>query len=283
MKRFAVLAAGFALLFATAAVAGAATAMVRMADRAPVPFGAFVDDLRRADVVFIGDTHDDGRLHGKQVEIIRALYEKNPQLAIGLEMFTAENQRHLDDWTGGKTEEKDFVAFYAKNWSYDWRLYRDLFIFARDNHIPMIALNVPKGVAFKVVRQGSRGLSETDRQLLPPGGPWKLGARQAEYLKRIREQAFRNAPTPFPLVNFEEAQALRNQTMAYRIAKFREKSPKSTVAVIAGTWHAIKNGAPESLKDYGHSTCKVVLPDLPDFAWLKLTAEEVDYLIPARD
>jgi len=263
--------------------ANAAMEIVGMNGKGPVDFGTFVEDIGRSEVIFIGDTHDDSRIHVKQLEIIRALYAGNPQLAIGLEMFTTDSQRYLDNWTAGKMEEKEFAAIYAKNWSYDWSLYRDLFIFSRDHHIPMIALNVPKAIIATVVRLGAMSLSESDKSELPSDLHWTLSPRQAEYLRRIREQAFGNVPTRIPAANFEEAQALRNSTFAYNIAMYRRKFPELKVVVIAGTWHAIKNGAPECLKDYGGSTYKVVLPDLVEFGWLKPTAEDVDYLIPRGD
>jgi len=268
------------LLLCNSLTANAASKVVRASDKASVELRQMVEDAGRADAVFIGDTHDDKRLHQKQLEVVRALHAQDPRLAIGLEMFTTDSQRYLDDWTSGKIDEKDFVAIYAKNWSYDWSLYRDIFIFARDNRLPMIALNVPKALIAKVVRQGGKALSESDRKELPPGVSWTLHPRQAEYLKRIREEVFRNAPARFPTANFDEAQALRNDTMAYSIAKFRERSPRSKVVVIVGTWHAIRNGVPESLKKYASLTNKVVLPDLVEFAWLKPSPEEVDYLIP---
>ena len=269
-----------ALLLATGAGAEAGMPIYGMGVRGPVEFGKFTEDLARSEVVFLGDTHDDGSLHGEQLEIIRALYAKNPRLAIGVEMFTTDGQKDLDDWSKGKLEEKDFTAIYAGNWSYDWRLYRDLFIFARDHHLPMIALNVPKPLIAKVVRLGGKALSESDRKELPPGATWTLHPRQAEYLRRIREQAFGNVPPRFSIENFNEAQALRNHAFAYNVAKFRRSSPESKVVVIAGTWHAIKNGAPDSLKDYGGASYKVVLPDLREFAWLQPTLEDVDYLVP---
>jgi uncharacterized iron-regulated protein len=280
VKTFIAFTFGIVLLLSTHVDANATMEVVSMSGKGQVELGQFIEDIVRSEVLFIGDTHDDNRLHGKQLEIIRALYGRNPQLAIGLEMFTADSQGPLDEWTKGKLEEKEFAAIYAKNWSYNWSLYRDLFIFARDNHIPMIALNVSKPIIAKVLRQGTKSLSESDRKELPPGLSWSLRPRQAEYLRLIRERAFANIPARFPVANFNEAQALRNHAIAYNIVKFREKSPKSKIVVIVGTWHAIKNGAPESLKDYGSPTYKVVLPDLPEFSWLKPTAEDVDYLIP---
>lgn len=278
MKKLMRLVLGLALLVTTGMSANAATNVVRMADKTPVEFGRFLEDIGRSDVIFLGDTHDDKELHEKQLEIIRGLHARSPRLAIGVEMFTADSQRYLDDWTNGKLQERDFVAIYARNWSYDWRLYRDIFIFARDNQIPMIALNVPKPVIAKVVRHGAKALTEEERKDLP-GGPWTLNPRQAGYLSRIRGEVFGNRPSPIPTANFDEAQALRNEAMAYNIGKFRKQTPERKVVVIAGTWHAIKNGVPESLKGYGSSTYKVVLPDLVEFAWLKPTSEDIDYLI----
>ncbi|HJV66759.1 MAG TPA: ChaN family lipoprotein [Geomonas sp.] len=283
MKRLTSFISSIVLLLATGICANAAQSMVRVSDHTPVEFGQVVTDLERADAIFIGDTHDDSELHGKQLDIIRALYAKDPHLAIGLEMFTIENQASLDQWTSGKLEEKDFIHIYSQNWSYDWSLYRDIFIFARDNRIPMIALNLPKQLIANVVRQGGQGLSEADKKELPPGEVWTLTPRQLEYMKRIRQQVFGNRPVPPRLANFDQAQALRNHSMGYRVVKFREKSPQTKVVVVAGVWHAIKNGAPDSLKEYGNCSYKVVLPELREFSWMKPTAEDVDYLIPGGE
>ncbi|GFO55270.1 hypothetical protein GMSM_22770 [Geomonas sp. Red276] len=261
-----------------AAVAGAATNLVRMSDRAPVPLGRVVDEIATADAVFLGDTHDDRSLHAKQLEIIKALYAKNPRLAIGLEMFTIDSQKALDDWTSGKLSESDFLPIYAKNWSYPWELYREIFLFAREKKIPIIALNVPKPVIGKVVRMGAGALTDGDLIGLPPG-PWSLSPRQADYLRLIRQQAFGNLPPRFPSANFDQAQALRNHTMASCVMRYLERTPGSQVVVIAGTWHSIRNGVPDGMKRYGKVEARVLLQDLVEFKWLKPTAEDADFLI----
>lgn len=272
---------GIALWLGTSIGAVAATDMLRIGDNKTVAFAQGVEDLAGADVIFIGDTHDDRRLHRTQLEIVKALYAKHPKLAIGLEMFTSDNQRYLDYWTNGQLEEKLFASFYAQNWNYDWSLYRDLFLFVRDNHIPLIAINVPKHIISKVARLGAGSLSASEKKSLPPGEIWSLNSRQVEYVRRIRAQVFGDAPASIlPPANFEEAQALRNHAMAYNTLKYREKSPESKVVVVAGTWHAIKNGAPLCLKEYGSSRTKVVLPELVEFTRQKPGLDEADYLIP---
>lgn len=253
--------------------------ILKVSDKRTVEFVQFIEDIERSDIVFIGETHDAKKQHENQLDIIRNLYARKVPVAIGLEMFSAENQQQLDDWSKGKLDEQDFKTIYARNWSYDWQLYRDIFIFARDNHIPMIALNVPKPIITKVVRQGSAALNDNDKKQIPPHMSWTLNPPQTEYLKRVTGQVFANKPRVIPFANFYEAQALRNSAIAWNIAKYREKSPKNKIIVITGAWHAIKNGAPEQLKQYGSLSYKVILPELPELVIQNVTTDEADYFI----
>ena len=269
----------FTLLIGTNTNAYAVSPILKVSDKRTVEFMQFIEDIERSDVIFIGETHDVRKQHDNQLDIIRSLNARKVPLAIGLEMFSADSQQQLDDWSKGKLEEQEFRIIYAKNWSYDWQLYRDIFIFARDNHIPMIALNVPKPIISKVMRQGSAALDDTDKKELPPHISWTLNPPQTEYLRRITAQVFGNKPAVIPFARFCEAQALRNNAIAWNISNYREKSPKSKVIAITGTWHAIKNGAPEQLKQYGSLNYKVILPELPEFVIQNVTPDEADYFI----
>jgi uncharacterized iron-regulated protein len=267
------------LLIGTNINAYAVPQLLKVSDKRTVKFMQFIDDIEQSDVIFIGETHDVRKQHENQLDIIRSLYARKVPVAIGLEMFSADSQQNLDDWSKGKLDEQDFKIMYAKNWSFDWQLYRDIFIFARDNHIPMIALNVPKSIISKIMRQGSATLNDNDKKEIPPHLSWTLNPSQTDYLRRITAQAFGNKPGVMPFANFCAAQALRNNAIAWNISKYREKSPKNKFIVITGTWHAIKNGAPEQLKLYGSLSYKVILPELPEFVIQNVTPDEADYFI----
>lgn len=257
----------------------AAPQILKVSDKRAVAYTQFIEDIERADVIFIGETHDAIKQHENQLEIIRSIYADKHPVAIGLEMFAADSQQQLDDWSEGRLSEQDFKNIYASNWSYDWQLYRDIFIYARDNHIPMIALNVPKPIISKVMRQGSAALNDKDKKEIPPNISWTLNPSQTDYLRRVTSKVFGNRAGLVNLTNFSAAQALRNDSFAWRISKYREKSPKSKVIVIAGTWHAIKNGVPEQLNQYGRRGFKVILPELPEFIIQNVTTDEADYFI----
>lgn len=259
--------------------AHAVTQFLRVSDKRTVGFMQMIADTNGTDIIFIGETHDDKKQHENQLDIIRNLRAKKVPVAIGLEIFASDNQRQLDDWIGGKLDEKEFKLIYSRNWSYDWQLYRDIFIYARDNHIPMIALNIPKPVISKIVIQGPSDLNDSDKKEIPPHISWTLNSQQTEYLKRIYLQVFGNKSIPISFTNFCDAQALRNNGMAWYISKFREKYPNNKIVVITGTWHAIKNGVPEQLKEYGNPKYEVILPALPEFNLQNMSTDEADYFI----
>ena len=245
-------------------------------DKKGADLAEVVRNVERADVIFIGEIHYNAQHHKAQLDIIRSLHAKKKTIAIGVEMFTPDDQQALDDWTSGKLDEESFLPVYARNWSYGWQLYRDLFIFARDNRIPLLALNIPKPVMAKVMADGPSALQESE---IPPKISWSLNEFQADYMETIARQVFGSSPPDTMVARFSKAQALRNSGMAWNIAKYRQKHAADKVVVLAGTWHAVKNGVPESLSAYGNLTTKVILPELAELNLENATAREADYLI----
>ncbi|MCM2357680.1 MAG: ChaN family lipoprotein [Geobacteraceae bacterium] len=253
-----------------------AARLASVSDKKAAELAEAVKNVEGADVIFIGETHDNAQHHAAQLDIVRSLHAKKVNMAIGLEMFTPEDQQELDEWTAGKLDEETFKPIYARNWSYGWDLYRDLFIFARDNRIPLIALNIPKKVMAKVVAQGGSALKESE---IPPKISWTLNEYQAGYMKAIARQVFGSSPPARLHTRLSEAQALRNTGMAWNVAKYRKAHGADKVVVLAGTWHCVKNGVPELLSVYDKLTYKVILPELPEFTLENATVGEADYLI----
>lgn len=251
-----------------------------VSDRQAADLAAVVRNVAGADVIFIGEIHYNALHHKAQLDIIRSLHAKKLPIAIGLEMFTPEDQQALDDWSGGRVDEESFLPIYARNWSYGWQLYRELFIFARDNHIPLIALNIPKAVIAKVMADGPSALQESE---IPPKISWTLNAAQADYMRIIARQVFGSNPPESMIARFSKAQALRNSGMAWNIAKYRQKNAAAKVVALAGTWHAVKNGVPELLSAHGKHTYKVILPELAELNLENATDSDADYLIMRQE
>jgi len=121
-------------------------------------------------VVFIGEIHDRYDHHTNQLEIIRRLHELDPNLAIGVEYFQQPFQQQVDDYIAGRISENEFLRTteYYRRWKYDYRLYAPIFRYAREQRIPVRALNVPTALTSAVARVGIAGLTEEQRVYLPP-------------------------------------------------------------------------------------------------------------------
>jgi len=258
----------------------AGTTITRLADKQTVTMQQLTAQTEAADLVLVGEVHDNPAVHDLQLSVIHYLNAKKHPLAIGLEVMQSDSQQQLDDWTNGKLSEEDFRVMFAKNWSYDWRLYRDIFIFAKDNKIPMIGLNVPKELAKKVSRQGCKALTDEEKNKLPQGSNCDLNNPHTEFLKQSFQALFKNVTNGRVFEYFCEAQTLRNSGMASHIAQYAKKNPKTKIVVLAGIWHAVKNAIPEQLaRNGGKMTSMVIMPEIPELSGGKASVEVIDYLV----
>jgi uncharacterized iron-regulated protein len=253
--------------------------ITRLSDRQPVGFSQMMADAGGSDVIFVAEVHDNEKDHGLELDAIRSLWAKKTPMAIGVEMFQADNQKQLDEWTEGVLTEESFKSIYTRNWSFDWSLYRDIFIFARNNRIPMIALNVPKEIASKVARHGFASLTPNERRNLPAEVTCDLNNPQTEFLKKTFQDVFRHEENGKIFTYFCEAQAMRNNVMALLIADDLKRHPGRKLVALIGIWHAVKSGIPESLTSISNVSYKVIIPEIPELHPSKATSAIADYLI----
>jgi uncharacterized iron-regulated protein len=195
-------------------------------------------------VIYIGEGHTNYEDHLLQLEIARALYEQDPDLAIGMEMFPRASQAVLDRYLAGELDEKSFLkeSHYFNTWRFDYRLYRDIINFAKHNHLPVIALNLEKDVANQVFKSGgTSSLGDEDASLLPPDR--KLD--EPGYRERIETAYMMHAggEQNGNFSGFFQAQALWDETMAESIAGYLQAHPDERMVVIAGRGHVDKINA----------------------------------------
>ncbi|MDX1775729.1 MAG: ChaN family lipoprotein [Desulfobulbales bacterium] len=207
------------------------------ADRAKT-FEDIIAKLLHYQVIYIGEGHTNYEDHLLQLEIIRALHQHDPRLAIGMEMFTRQSQPVLDRYIAGELDEKSFLreSHYYTTWRYDYRLYRDIINFARYNTLAVVGLNLEKDIVSLVFKGGGPGsLDEEDAANLPVDR--KLD--EPGYLERI-ETAFIMHADQKQNGNFNgflQAQALWDETMAETIAGYLTNHPDKRMVIIAGQGH----------------------------------------------
>jgi len=269
-----------ALCLAMALDASAGAIITRISDREQIYLSHLTAAAERTDLVLIGEVHDNKTHHEMQLSLIYTLWSKKLPISIGLEMIQADSQQELDDWCDGKLSEQEFRKVYTRNWSLDWTLYRDIFVFARDNHIPMIALNIPKELVTKVARQGFASLTAEEKKGLPEGTSCDLNNPHTAFLKSSFLEVFKHETNGRVFTYFCEAQTLRNSGMAMNIAHYAKKHPGRKIVALAGIWHAVKNAIPEQLKRIDSKlTDLVILPEIPELNAKNASADVVDYLV----
>jgi uncharacterized iron-regulated protein len=270
-----------AIMFLTlTGAAQAHTTITRLSDRQTVSLAQLAAAAGSSDLVLIGEAHDQKNHHDMQLEIIRALFARGLTLAIGLEMLQADHQQQLDEWSAGRMSEPAMQEVFARNWSQDWQLYRGIFLFARDHHIPMLALNVPLAVVRKVSDHGFASLTPEERRGLPEGTSCDLSNPQIVLLRKTFQGVANHVNGGRVFRNFCEAQTVRNSGMAITMDRFRKGHPGRTIVALTGIWHAVKYAIPEQLTRYGSKlSYTVILPESADLNSDNTGTSEADYLV----
>jgi len=226
---------------------------------APEALANVIAKLDTKRVVFIGETHDRYDHHLNQLEILRRLHQHDPDLAIGVEYLEQRFQSKVDDYIAGRIGEREFLRSteYFKEWGYDYRLYAPIFRFAREQKIPVRALNIPTGLASAISKNGIQGLPAEQRAQLPKD----IEPAEEAYRARLREafEAHENEK-PGAFEHFVEAQLAWDESMAASAAEYLTAHPERRMAILAGAGHvAFGSGIPERLKRRIHASYAIVL------------------------
>jgi uncharacterized iron-regulated protein len=123
-----------------------------------------------ARIVYLGETHDNPASHRLEVQFLEALSRRHPgRQALGMEMFSRPQQPVLDRWVAGLLDEKAFLkeSRWFENWNMDFDYYRDLLNFAREQRIPIIALNAEKALVAALRSKTPDQLNAGERARLP--------------------------------------------------------------------------------------------------------------------
>ncbi|AFY81783.1 ChaN family lipoprotein [Oscillatoria acuminata] len=208
-----------------------------------LPQPQILQELLQANVIYLGETHDSEADHQAQLEIIQELHRNNPNLAIAMEMFQRPFQEAIDRYLRGEITETELIAEteYESRWGFPWEYYGEIVRFAQEHQLPILALNAPTEVIRKVAREGLEGLSEQDREYIPPFAEIKTD--NLDYQQMVREvfeqhQAAAHGSS-LKFENFFLAQVLWDETMAETIANFVRENPETQVVVLAGQGHIV--------------------------------------------
>ena len=146
---------------------------VYTAEGLPAALYDVVMAMDSADVVFVGEQHNDPVAHELQQSLLMQAfdtYSEERPVTLALEMFETDVQPVLDEYLAGLIQERHFLDA-ARPWNNYAGDYRPLIEFAREHGLPVIAANAPRRYVNRVSRLGSDALAvlpATAQAHLPP-------------------------------------------------------------------------------------------------------------------
>ena len=249
-------------------------------------FEAMLADLQLADVVFVGEQHDDPNTHRLELALMEGLARRRGSIILSLEMFERDAQAALDAYLAGQTSEEEFLKPSRPPSRYKTD-YRGLVELAKARGWTVVASNVPRSLANGVSKTGFDFL----KTLPDDQKAWVAVDLQFpfdDYYKNFAE-AMNAHPMPGDekktvaerkqtTDRFYYAQCVKDETMAEAITAAYQKAASSRPIVVHfnGSFHS----------DYGLGTASRVERRLKG-AKVKLVTmvpvENLDRLNPTKD
>lgn len=214
-------------------------------------------------VLFIGESHDQLEHHRNQLRIIKSLYARYPDFAIGVEYFQQPFQSYLDDYIAGRITEREMLVGteYFKRWKLDYRMLQPIFQFALENHIPLLALSISDEIHSKVFRGGMKSLSPFELAQIPVD----MQPASEGYLQRMKS-IFISHPANDDFGAFVEGVLLWDESMADTAARYLKTHSRTRMVVLAGMVHVMYgDGIPGRVNRRMGSNQSVVVINGNDF------------------
>ena len=237
------------VVFLSASLAAQSAAVpARVFDAGRHAFGdveTLVTDLAKADVVLVGEQHDDPQSHRFELAMLEGLARRRLDgVSVGFEMFERDVQDPLDHFQMGHLTEQEFLAA-SRPWPNYATDYKPLVDVAVANNWPIFASNAPTTLAAEVSKNGLDGLAALTGK---SGDQAKWFAKEVtcktgdDYFKRFADEMGAHPPaTPEDTQRYFQAQCLRDETMAESVAQAYQTGTlggrRSLVVHFNGSFH----------------------------------------------
>jgi uncharacterized iron-regulated protein len=134
--------------------------------------------LREADVIYLGEQHDQVEHHRLQLLVLDSLVESGLNPAIGFEIFPVERTSTLMNYTQRKSSPHQATSAYsAEDWlrgelgwqgedNVNWQHYGPLLMKAREHKLTAFGADLNRSIRSRVSKHGIEGLTAVERQLI---------------------------------------------------------------------------------------------------------------------
>ncbi|MFC1492962.1 ChaN family lipoprotein [candidate division KSB1 bacterium] len=222
-----------------------------------------IEELNGADVVFIGESHNDPVAHYIEFEVVKRFSDRYGKTAVSMEMFERDVQYILDEYMKGYVQES-FLIKDARAWNNYEIDYKPVVEFARENDFYVIAANAPRRYVRIVSTGGLEALYRLSDDALDHIAPLPLKMPpDNKYQQKFFNLMMGNMPAMVKKEDTEEkkdaalpekpqmpaamndrvmrsfhAQVLWDATMAYSIGQYYKDYPGVPIIHFNGSFHS---------------------------------------------
>ena len=245
-------------------------------------------ELKKYDVVFFGEYHDDATLHSLQAQLLPLMHKANKRLIVSFEMFERDVQADLDAYLAGSISEEQFLE-RSRPWSNYGTDYRPLLEFAKAKGLKTIAANIPRRLAGLVARNGITAINELstdDRVLMALEVSAPEGTYKQRFMATMQANGMHASPSDKNLYErLYYAQCMKDDTMAESIAQYLERYPRHIIIHFNGDFHSREYlGTVERLKSRVRKVkIAVISPQYESQPWPENPKSVADFLIRIPD
>lgn len=252
--------------------------------------------LASQQLVCIGEEHPSPHHHWAQREIVKNLSVGAipGSVALGLEMVQTPFQGVLDDFEAATIDTTTFLSRsgWATRWGYDFGLYQPVLATAIAAKIKLLALNAPRELTKRIVRDGMDALSAEERAQLPP--IVAVPAHETWFWQQMMGvghptgeggDASGRVGTQERAQRYYQVQEVWDETMAEGASKWLKLDKNRRIIVLAGTGHCHALGIPARASRRGIKKIATVRPivDASDDAIAdEISSRQYDYLMIMR-
>lgn len=245
-------------------------------------------ELKKYDVVFFGEYHDDATLHAMQAQLLPLMHKAGKRLIVSFEMFERDVQPELDAYLAGSITENQFLE-RSRPWSNYSTDYRPLLEFAKAKGLKAIAANIPRRLAGHVARNGIASindLSNDDKVLMALDISAPEGLYKQKFMATMRANGMHASPNDKDMLErVFYAQCMKDDTMAESLAQYLERYPRYRIIHFNGDFHSREYlGTVERLKTrVPKAKIAVISPQYASQPLLEKSTAVADYLIMIPD
>lgn len=223
--------------------------IIKTSDFADISMSDLLINLTNADVIIVGEEHNDPVAHFIELEVVKGIARLRGTVAVSMEMFERDVQHIVDEYLRDEISE-EFLIKDGRAWDNYETDYKPIVEFAKTNQLPVIAANAPRRYVRMVSSKGIEKLDRLNSESLKSLAPLPISFPdnsdyRDKFFELMRQPVEGPATAPHGsqmpenvIMRIFQAQVLWDATMAYSISQYYKENPQVPIVHFNGSFHS---------------------------------------------